>query len=532
MLQSVNNTSGSLGEGQPTGVGTVVLGSSLGSAFEWYDFFVYGTLATTLGPLFFSKQLGETGTLLAALATYGTGLLARPLGSAVFGRMGDRVGRKRMFVATILLMGISTALIGALPTYETAGMFATILLVALRCVQGFALGGEYGGAATYLAEHAPPGRRGYFTGWLQTCTTLGFFLSLVIVLGTQRLTGDAFKIWGWRIPFLVSLVLVTASAYVRTRLVESPVFEKMHGEGRTSPRPLSESFATWPNLKRFLLALFGISIGVGIVWYTSQLYALVFLQRTLGVDTATACLMMAAALAMALPFYVVFGKISDRVGRKPVMLVGFLFAGILYIPLFHALAHYVNPSLEAAATRSPVVLTSNDCSVRFFSGPVTECDRFKDFLVASGIQHQLVTADGNGAMLSIAGKNIAIFDAKAVRGALSAAGYPEKADTDAINYPMAVAVLFVLALFACAAYGVLAAYMAELFPARIRYTSVSMPIHVGSLFGGFMLYFATLISSATGNIFDGLWYSIALISLSFVVGIVGLPETKSRDIYQ
>lgn len=514
----------------PTGLNTVVFGSSLGTAFEWYDFFVYGTLATILGPLFFSKELGETGVFLASLATYGTGLLARPFGSAVFGRLGDRIGRKQTFVFTILLMGCSTALIGILPTYETIGTSATIMLVVLRCLQGFALGGEYGGAAAYVAEHAPEHKRGYATGWVQMCATLGFFLSLIVVLATKHFTGDGFHTYGWRVPFLLSILLVVGSAYLRLKCVESPVFLKMKTEGRTSSRPLSESFGEWRNLKVAVLALFGITLGVGIIWYTSQFYALLFMQKTLRVDPSVAFGLMSVALLCAMPFFVVFGRLSDKVGRKPVMLAGFAIAALTYIPLFHELTHVLNPALELAMKQNPVTLVSSQCEVRPFAAPVNDCEKMKDFLVASGVQHELVASHNDGAVLKVGTMVVEGFKPDLIRVALNRAGYPEKADPNQIDYVMAILTLFVLALYVCASYGVLAAYLVELFPARIRYTSVSMPYHLGAYFGGFMLYFATLISSITGNIFDGLWYSIALITFSFAVAYFGIPETKNRDI--
>jgi MFS family permease len=511
---------------------TIIFGSSLGTAFEWYDFFVYGTLATMLGPLFFSKELGETGIFLAALATYGTGLLARPIGSAVFGRLGDMVGRKKTFLITILLMGCSTASIGLLPTYETVGGYATLMLVALRCVQGVALGGEYGGAATYVAEHTPAGRRGYATGWVQLCATMGLLLSLVVVLAAHRLTGESFKTYGWRIPFLLSVILVAGSVYIRMKFEESPIFLRMKSEGKTSKRPLFETFAQWRNLRLVLLSLFGVTLGVGIIWYTSQFYALIFMQKTLRVEPTLAFTMMSIALICAMPFFVFFGWLSDKVGRKPVMLAAFGVAAFTYMPLFHDLTHFMNPALEAAMKHNPVVLLSNQCEARPFSGPRNDCERIKDLLVASGVQHELVDSPGEVAMLKVGESTVIGFKPDEIRLALDRAGYPDQANPDDINYPMAVATLFGMTLYVCASYGVLAAYLVELFPARVRCTSISMPYHVGAYFGGFMLYFATLISSITGNIFDGLWYSIGLIAVSFAVALFGIPETKGRDIYE
>ena len=510
----------------------VVLGSSLGTVFEWYDFFVYGTLAGVLGPLFFSKELGETGAFLASLATYGAGLVLRPFGSMIFGRLGDVVGRKHTFLITIILMGISTAGVGFLPTYESAGVFATVLLVTLRCLQGLALGGEYGGAATYVAEHAEHGRRGFATGWIQICATGGFFLSLIVVLTTQSYVGMAdFKIWGWRIPFLISIVLLAVSVYIRLRLDESPVFIQMKSEGRTSANPLTESFARWGNLKLVLLSLFGGVAGIGVIWYTGQFYALIFMQKVLKVELSTAYVLMAIALAMAVPFYVVFGALSDKVGRKPVILTGFILAVLTYVPLFHALTHYANPALEAAMAKSPVTIASNQCVTRFFSGPQNDCERVKDFLVSNGIPHT-ITSNPDAEVETVVGSiSVKGFNADLLKDALQANGYPSRADPEQINRPMTVLILFIMVLYVCISYGPIAAYLVELFPARIRYTSMSMPYHLGTgYFGGFMLYFATLIASATGDIFDGLWYPIAITAMSLVIGFLFLPETKDRDI--
>lgn len=513
------------------GLKKVIFGSSLGTAFEWYDFFVYGTLASVLGPLFFSKQLGDTGAFLASLATYGAGLVLRPFGSVLFGRLGDIVGRKHTFLITITLMGVSTAGVGFLPTYETAGVAATVLLVLLRCLQGLALGGEYGGAATYVAEHVAQGRRGYATGWIQTCATTGFFLSLIVVLTTQQLTGGDFKTYGWRIPFILSILLLAVSVYIRLRLDESPVFIKMKAEGRTSANPITESFAKWGNLKIVLLSLFGAVAGIGVVWYTGQFYALIFMQKVLKVDFATAYILMSIALVCAIPFFVVSGWLSDRIGRKPVVLTGLLLAALTYIPLFQALTHYANPALEQAMARSPVTVASKDCVTRFFSGPQNDCERIKDFLVANGIPHTLIAGDGAGATMSVGAMRVEGFNPDQLKAALGQAGYPEKANPDQINRPMTVLILFILAFYVCLSYGPIAAYLVELFPARIRYTSLSMAYHLGTgYFGGFMLYFATLIASVTGNIFDGLWYSIAIAVMSVVIGLIALPETKDRDI--
>lgn len=510
----------------------VIWGSSLGTVFEWYDFFVYGTLAATFGPLFFSKALGETGAFLASLATYGAGLVLRPFGSLLFGRLGDVVGRKHTFLITILLMGVSTAGVGLLPTYDSAGVAATVMLVALRCLQGLALGGEYGGAATYVAEHAADGRRGEATGWIQICATGGFFLSLIVVLSTQAYTGADFKVWGWRVPFLLSVLLLLVSVYIRMKLDESPVFMRMKAEGRTSANPILESFGRWGNLKIVLLSLFGAVAGAGVVWYAGQFYALIFLQKVLKVELATAYILMSIALACAVPFFVICGRLSDKVGRKPIILFGLLLASTTYIPLFQALTHYANPALEKAMIDAPVTIRSDQCQVRFFDGPQNDCERVKDYLVSQGISHRVDRSAAFAAVTTRVGTaEVTGFDRSGLADALKSSGYPEKADPDAINRPMTVLILFVLALYVCMTYGPLAAYLVELFPARVRYTSMSMPYHLGTgYFGGFMLYFATLIASATGNIFDGLWYAIVIAVMSLAIGFFALPETKNRDV--
>ena len=510
----------------------VIFGSSLGTAFEWYDFFVFGTLAAILGPLFYSRELGETGAFMAGLATYGAGLILRPFGSLIFGRMGDVVGRKTTFMVTMTLMGISTAGVGLLPTYETAGVLAPILLVILRCLQGLALGGEYGGAATYVAEHALPGQRGYATGWIQICASLGFFLSLLVVLACQSIIGDAaFKSWGWRLPFLISVALFGVSLYIRSKLNESPVFAELKANGKLSSSPVRDSFAVWSNLKIILLSLFGAVAGVGIIWYTGQFYALIFMQKTLKVDFATAYILMSIALALAMPFYVVFGALSDRIGRKRLMMLTFILASVSYIPLFQALTHFANPALEKAIATSAVELRSNECSTRLFSGPQTACEKVKEYLNAAGIPHQLKPSEQTGVITSIGQTQVTGFDGLALKNALEQASYPGKARPDDINKPMVVLILFILVFYVCMAYGPIAAYLVELFPTRIRYSSISMPYHIGTgYFGGFMLYFATLIATSTGDIYAGLYYSIAIALMSLLIGGLLLPETKDRDI--
>jgi MFS family permease len=348
----------------------VILGASLGTIFEWYDFFIYGTLAAILGPLFFPKELGETGAFLAGIATYLAGLAIRPLGALVFGRLGDVVGRKYTFLVTIIIMGIGTACVGLLPTFATAGVIAPVLLVTLRCVQGLAMGGEYGGAATYVAEHAEPGKRGLATGWIQMTATVGFFISLLVVMACEAAMGSQeFKTWGWRIPFLFSILLLVISVYIRSRLEESPVFLQMKAEGRSSKAPVSESLKSWPNVKMMLLALFGIIGGTGIVWYTAQFYALIFLQKSLKIELHTSYIIISAGLTIATPFFLVFGRLSDKIGRKKIAMAAMVLAIFTYIPIYKALMHFGNPALEAAIAKAPVIVSSNECSVRFFAGP-------------------------------------------------------------------------------------------------------------------------------------------------------------------
>jgi len=511
----------------------VVLGSALGTVFEWYDFFLYGTLAAFFGPLFFSPTLGDTAAFLASLATYGAGLVLRPFGSLLFGKMGDTVGRKVTFLVTMALMGISTAGVGLLPTYATVGVTAPVLLVGLRMLQGLAMGGEYGGAATYVAEHAAPERRGAATGWVQICASGGFFLSLIMVFATRGLIGsDAFKAWGWRVPFLASVVLLGVSLFVRARLHESPVFRAMKAEGRASRAPIAEAYGErrWRNL--MLLSLFGCVAGVGVVWYAGQFYALFFLTKVLKVDPDLAQGMLAVALALATPFFVLSGALSDRLGRKRVIMGGLIVAALAYFPLFHALTHYANPALERAAVAAPVVVRANGCSTRFFSGPLTPCDRVREQLNVAGIAHRLEPG-GAEPMVQVGAVELGSADPTALTAALRTAGYPVTANSAEVDKPAVTAILFLLVLFVCVTYGPVAAYLVELFPARIRYTALSMPYHVGTGYvGGFMLYFATLIATNTGNIYGGLWYTVLIALGSALLGLWRLPETLGRDIRQ
>jgi MFS family permease len=508
----------------------VITGASLGTIFEWYDFFIYGTLAGILGPLFFPPALGETGAFLAGIATYLAGLAVRPLGALVFGSVGDTVGRKYTFLVTIIIMGIGTACVGILPTYASVGILAPILLVTLRCVQGLAMGGEYGGAAIYVAEYADDNKRGAATGWIQMTATIGFFLSLLVVLACERFIGSAeFRAWGWRVPFLLSVVLLAISVYIRAKLEESPVFLQMKSQGKASKSPVLDSLRSWPNVKLMLISVLGLVGGTGIIWYTAQFYALIFLQKALKIDTVTSYIVISGGLALATPLFLVFGRLSDRIGRKKLIMTAMALAIVSYIPIYKALLHFGNPDLEAAISNSPVVVTSDDCEVRFFAGPQNDCERVKELLNVSGIPHTLKM--GPGLSTTVGGASVKGYDPAAIRAALKAASYPDKADPDKVNVPMLILLVAALLAYVCMSYGPLAAYLVELYPCAIRYTSLSLPYHIGlGYFGAFMLYFATLISTSTGDIFAGLYYPIGIAAMTLVIGTLFLPETKGRDI--
>ena len=510
----------------------VIFASSLGTVFEWYDFYLYATLAKFFAQSFFPKG-NETAALLAAFATYAAGFLVRPFGALVFGRIGDLVGRKYTFLVTIVVMGVSTIAVGVLPTYETIGIAAPILLTVLRLLQGLALGGEYGGAATYVAEHAPSDRRGYATSWIQTTATLGFFLSL-LVIGAARIALDeaSFKAWGWRIPFGVSALLLAFSVYIRVKLNESPVFLRIKSENRASKHPLTESFLRYPNNKIVLLALLGATAGQGVVWYTSQFYALYFLTITLKVPDLTAYWMIGVALLIGTPFFVVFGRLSDRIGRLKIILVGCLLAAATYFPLFQGLAHFVNPALEEFSERTPIVVSASDCNTHIFAFPgtvFTPCDSAKDFLTKSGLSFETRPAiPGEAVVVQIGKTELRGWDEAKTKAALLKAGWPQAADTSRINYPMALGILVLLVLYVTMVYGPIAAYLVELFPARIRYTSMSLPYHIGNgWFGGLLPYVATAIGAASGDIYRGLWYPTIVAIVSLLVGAAFLRETNT-----
>lgn len=505
----------------------VILGASLGTAFEWYDFFIYGALTAVLAPLFFPPTLGQTASFLASLATFGVGLVLRPFGSLVFGRLGDVVGRKYTFLVTILMMGVSTVGVGLLPTYATAGGWAPALLVLLRCIQGLALGGEYGGAATYVAEHAADERRGQSTSWIQLTATAGFLLSLVVVALSKAATGtEAFAQWGWRIPFLFSVVLLGISVYIRARLDESPVFARMKAEGRVSRQPIRDSFGNWSNLKLVLLTLFGTVAGVTVLWYSGQFFAMIFLMKWLKVDAGTTYMVVSIALLLGAPFFVVAGWLSDRLGRKPVILAGFLLGVLTIIPIFKGITHYANPALEQAISQSPVTVTSSECHLRLFSAPQTSCEQAREQLNSAGVPYTLVATAQPGAIVSAANQQVDGSDSAGIARLLQSAGYPTQADPARVNHVMVVLLVWVLVVLGCIVYGANGAYLVEIFPTRVRYSSMSMSYHIGTgYFGGFALYFATLISTTTGDIYAGLYYPIVMAVIAMVVTFFFLPET-------
>ena len=568
----------------------VIFASSLGTVFEWYDFYLYGSLAAIIAKQFFSG-LDEGSAFIFALLAFAAGFIVRPFGAIFFGRLGDMIGRKYTFLVTILIMGVSTFIVGLLPNYATIGVAAPVILIALRMLQGLALGGEYGGAATYVAEHAPHGKRGAFTSWIQTTATLGLFLSLMVILGTRTAIGEeAFADWGWRVPFLVSILLLAVSVYIRLSMNESPAFAKMKAEGKTSKAPLSESFGQWKNLKIVILALVGLTAGQAVVWYSGQFYALFFLTQSLKVDGPTANIMVAISLIIGTPFFIVFGSLSDKIGRKPIILAGCFLAAVTYFPVFTALTKAANPDLAAAQAAAKVTVTADPAECSFQFNPTgtkkftSSCDIAKQKLAGASVSYDnviapagtpavikvgdtevttVVTPEDIAAAKSAAEKKLADLsaaepkDAKAITaatasvkalsgektakdavlsgkisGALKAAGYPAKADMAKFDKVTVVIILTYLVILVTMVYGPIAAMLVEMFPTRIRYTSMSLPYHIGNgWFGGLLPTTAFAIVAQTGNMYNGLWYPIIIAGMTFVIGMIFVKETKDVDIY-
>nr|WP_198168937.1 MFS transporter [Bordetella flabilis] len=534
----------------------VIFASSLGTVFEWYDFYLYGSLAPIIALHFFSGVNPTAGFIFALLA-FAAGFAVRPFGALVFGRLGDLVGRKYTFLVTIVIMGLSTFLVGILPTYASIGIAAPALLIVLRLLQGLALGGEYGGAATYVAEHAPMGRRGFYTSWIQTTATLGLFLSLLVILGFRTYVGeDAFRdSWGWwRAPFLLSFVLLAISVWIRLQLSESPTFQRMKDEGKGSKAPISESFGQWKNLKVVILALLGLTAGQAVVWYTGQFYALFFLTQTLKVEANTANIMIAVALLIGTPFFVIFGALSDRIGRKPIIMAGCLIAAVTYFPIFQGLTHFANPALEKAQATAPVTVIADPATCSFQFNPVgtsaftSSCDVIKSFLARNSVNYKNEAAPaGAVAKVRIGNDEFSSFDGaalppaefktrsaeldKSLTAAIRGHGYPPKADPAQSNNVMVVVLLTILVIYVTMVYGPIAAMLVEMFPTRIRYTSMSLPYHIGNgWFGGFLPPLAFAIVAATGNIYDGLWYPIIIAVMTLVIGTLFIRETKDVDL--
>jgi len=568
----------------------VIFASSLGTVFEWYDFYLYGSLAAFIAKHFFSA-LDPNSAMIFSLLAFAAGFIVRPFGALVFGRLGDMIGRKYTFLVTILIMGLSTFIVGLLPGYASIGIAAPVILIGLRMLQGLALGGEYGGAATYVAEHSPHGKRGAYTSWIQTTATLGLFLSLMVILGTRTYTGEAaFAEWGWRVPFIVSILLLAISVWIRMTMNESPAFQKMKAEGKTSKAPLAESFGQWKNLKIVILALLGLTAGQAVVWYTGQFQALFFLTGPLKVDGATANLLIAASLIIGTPFFVVFGSLSDKIGRKKIIMAGLLLAIVTYFPVFKALTKAANPDLYAAQENSKVTLTADQKECSFQFNPTgtakftTSCDIAKQKLAANSVSYDNVPgAAGSAAVIKVGEKEITTaitpeviaeakaaaeaklaelkaatpVDEKAVKAAedkvkalsdekkakdavltgnlaaaLKEAGYPAKSDPAKLNKPMVIALLTWLMILVTMVYGPIAAMLVEMFPTRIRYTSMSLPYHIGNgWFGGLLPTTFLAIVMQTGNMYNGLWYPIIVAGMTLIIGTLFVKETKDVDIY-
>jgi predicted MFS family arabinose efflux permease len=533
----------------------VILASSVGTVIEWYDFYLYGSLAAIITAQFFSGVNETTGYIFALMA-FAAGFAVRPFGAVFFGRLGDLWGRKNTFLVTMLLMGLSTFVVGLLPSYAAIGIAAPIILVAMRLIQGLALGGEYGGAATYVAEHAPKGKRGFYTSFIQITATAGLVLSLLVILGVRLAVGEeAFADWGWRIPFLVSILLLGVSLWIRLKLAESPSFKRMKAEGKGSPTPLKDSFLKWPNLKLVIIALVGLTAGQAVIWYTGQFYALFFLERVMKMDATLVYILLAIALLAASPFFIFWGWLSDKVGRKPIILAGCLIAAITYFPLFQALTHAANPALAAATESAPVTIYADpaDCNLQF--DPVGKtvfnqsCDLAKSYIAKAGVNYTNVAAPagtvaevriGNDVVYpAFRGEALSTADFAAQKKtweaglgeALTTAGYPAKADSAQVNKPMVVLILFILGFYVTMVYGPIAAALVEMFPTNIRYTSMSLPYHIGNgWFGGFLPTTAFALVAATGNIFYGLWYPIIVALATVVLGFLLVKEGKDVDL--
>ena len=533
----------------------VIFASSLGTVFEWYDFYLYGSLAAIIAKQFFSG-LDSGAAFIFALLAFAAGFIVRPFGALVFGRLGDMIGRKYTFLVTIVIMGLSTFIVGLLPSYASIGVAAPVILIALRMLQGLALGGEYGGAATYVAEHAPQNKRGAYTSWIQTTATLGLFLSLMVILGVRTLIGEAaFADWGWRIPFIVSIVLLVVSVYMRLSMNESPAFQKIKAEGKTSKSPLAESFGQWKNLKIVILALIGLTAGQAVIWYSGQFYALFFLTQALKVDGTTANILVAYSLILGTPFFVIFGTLSDKIGRKPIIMAGCLLAVVTYFPVFSALTQAANPDLAAAQAKNKVVVTAypNECSFQFnptgTAKFTSSCDIAKQVLAGASVSYENVAAPaGTVATIQIGEMPISSYTAKGLTAEaarrkeaefkkliaehLKLAGYPSKADPARIDKFRVTLILFYLVLLVTMVYGPIAAILVEMFPTRIRYTSMSLPYHIGNgWFGGLLPTTAFAIVAQTGNMYNGLWYPVIIAGMTLVVGMLFIKETRDVDIY-
>ena len=546
---SMQGGGGGLGKGHVR----VIAASSIGTMFEWYDFYLYGSLAAIIAKQFFSA-LNPTSGYIVALMAFAAGFFVRPFGALLFGRLGDLIGRKYTFLITIIIMGSSTFLVGLIPSYASIGVAAPIILIALRLLQGLALGGEYGGAATYVAEHAPPDKRGFYTSFIQITATFGLFLSLIVILICRTTLGADFDTWGWRIPFWLSFFLLLISVYIRLQLQESPMFQQMKAEGRGSKAPLTESFMRWGNLKIVLLALFGATAGEAVVWYGGQFYALFFMGQTLKVAPVTANLLIAGALLIGTPFFVFFGWLSDRIGRKPIIMAGCLLAALTYFPIFQGLTHYANPAIEKASTTNPIVVVADPETCAFQFDPIgkkvfkNSCDIAKAVLAKGGVPYANEAAPvGTVASVKIGGTNVPSFEggpldaaafktqsdafAKQLSEGLTTAGYPAKADPEQVNAPMLLVLLTILVIYVTMVYGPIAAWLVELFPTRIRYTSMSLPYHIGNgWFGGFLPTISFALVAWKGDIYYGLWYTVIISVMTLVIGTLFLRETKGTDI--